>query len=47
MLNTTLQYIGAPLLQLSVDATVKGNQVVKEHTDHKPHNALPGDDSNF
>ena len=42
---TTLRFNETPLLASSLYAGVRGNQGVKEHTDHKPRNALPGGNS--
>ena len=39
---TTLRFNETPLLASLLDAGVRGNKGVKEHTDHKPRNALPG-----
>ena len=42
-----VQYMNILLLPLFLDAEEKENPVVKENTDPKPVNALPGEDSNF
>ena len=39
---TALQFNDIPLLASSLGAGVRGHPGVKEHTDHKPRNALPG-----